>query len=555
MEIRRTWMLLLFLLLVGVGQLHGTGTAKAEKCPGRGWEGKIVAKDLRLVSQDRSGDRYRVGEMATLCRFCTCMDRRLSWDKPRGPPSCGDSVHVPSTLQCIFLDMVSMRAKDVPKLVFDNKSLLCVEFLPRSGLGDGLLAAFGGPDGVIRVLSMQNWLVVQRFAGAHKGPIACLKTFLAVSGETLLVSGGNDGLLTFWSVDNAREATPKLSVKGHDGGVVGIEFIRVQGGPPQLVTIGADKTMAVWDMPIFKEMRRLKPISRMSCTSVATWSHPWAPNLSILTCAKDSHICPLQTFWNITVNTTVEHYGGVTRPLCDLTMMVPSTQLPAGKKLKTYCLAVHPLQPHLVAAGTNFGVILCDFDAKAVRAVVSLPIPVGSKEHHVTCNVERELRLLTFQLSSHINPTLPAYKIYRVSDWYMVDCGVARHFSWDSCKDRYALLQTVSTPNVPSPGKTGSSRKAREAAAAAAAAKVEVCILLEDGSPNLLMKSIEGRSEPVIGLQGGALLGVAYKFLCKTIPSAVLNSIGSAGGFVGEEAPSLGTRIIGEAPANFQLYR
>jgi hypothetical protein len=36
---------------------------------------------------------------------------------------------------------------------------LSVEFLPRSGLGDGPLAAFGGPDGVIRVLSMQNWLV------------------------------------------------------------------------------------------------------------------------------------------------------------------------------------------------------------------------------------------------------------------------------------------------------------------------------------------------------------------------------------------------------------
>ncbi|CAM6094541.1 unnamed protein product [Calypogeia fissa] len=62
MEIRRTWMLLLFLLLVGVGQLYGTGTAKAEQCPGRGWEGKIVAEDLRFVSQDRSGDRYRVGE-------------------------------------------------------------------------------------------------------------------------------------------------------------------------------------------------------------------------------------------------------------------------------------------------------------------------------------------------------------------------------------------------------------------------------------------------------------------------------------------------------------
>lgn len=41
---------------------------------------------------------------------------------------------------------------------------------------------------------------------------------------------------------------------------------------------------------VSQELRRLKPISKVSCTSVATWSHPRAPNLSILTCAKDSHI-------------------------------------------------------------------------------------------------------------------------------------------------------------------------------------------------------------------------------------------------------------------------
>jgi hypothetical protein len=35
---------------------------------------------------------------------------------------------------------------------------------------------------------------------------------------------------------------------------VGIELIRIQGGPPQIVTIGADKTMAVWDTLIFKVM-------------------------------------------------------------------------------------------------------------------------------------------------------------------------------------------------------------------------------------------------------------------------------------------------------------
>jgi hypothetical protein len=59
--------------------------------------------------------------------------------------------------------------------------------------------------------------------------------------------------------------------------------------------------------------------------------------------------------------------------------------------------------------------------------------------------------------------------------------------------------------------KGGSSRKAKEAAAAAAqaaavaasaasAASVQVRILLDDGTSNILMRSIDGRSEPVLDI-------------------------------------------------------
>ena len=61
--------------------------------------------------------------------------------------------------KAIFLDLVTMRGRDVPKQELDNKSLLCMEFLYRSGVGDGPLVAFGGSDGVIRVLSMMTWKV------------------------------------------------------------------------------------------------------------------------------------------------------------------------------------------------------------------------------------------------------------------------------------------------------------------------------------------------------------------------------------------------------------
>ena len=41
-------------------------------------------------------------------------------------------------------------------------------------------------------------------------------------------------------------------LKVHDGGVYAIELARVLAGAPQLITIGADKTLAVWDTISFK---------------------------------------------------------------------------------------------------------------------------------------------------------------------------------------------------------------------------------------------------------------------------------------------------------------
>lgn len=43
-----------------------------------------------------------------------------------------------------------------------------------------------------------------------------------------------------------------LRVQAHDGGVYALELARVQEGPPQLVSIGADKTLAIWDTQSFK---------------------------------------------------------------------------------------------------------------------------------------------------------------------------------------------------------------------------------------------------------------------------------------------------------------
>ncbi|KDP36340.1 hypothetical protein JCGZ_09760 [Jatropha curcas] len=530
--------------------------------------------------------------------------------------------------KAIFLDLVTMRGRDVLKQELDNKSLLCMEFLSRSTAGEGPLVAFGGSDGVIRVLSMITWRLVRRYTGGHKGSISCLMTFMASSGEALLVSGGSDGLLVLWSADHgqdSRELVPKLSLKAHDGGVVAVELSRVIGGAPQLITIGADKTLAIWDTISFKELRRIKPVPKLACHSVASWCHPRAPNLDILTCVKDSHI------W------AIEHptYSALTRPLCELSSLIPPQVLAPNKKLRVYCMVAHPLQPHLVATGTNIGVIVSEFDARSLPAVAPLPTPPGNREHSAVYVVERELKLLNFQLSNTVNPSLgsngslsetgkyrgesaeplhvkqirqhistpvphdsysvlsvsssgkylaivwpdiPYFSIYKVSDWSIVDSGSARLLAWDTCRDRFAILESALAPRIPVIPKGVSSRRAREAAAAAAqaaaaaasaasAASVQVRILLDDGTSNILMRSIGSRSEPVIGLHGGALLGVAYRTsrrispvaatAISTIQSMPLSGFGSSGvssfstfedGFSPQRSPAEA------APQNFQLY-
>ncbi|KAJ6381278.1 hypothetical protein OIU77_030039 [Salix suchowensis] len=502
--------------------------------------------------------------------------------------------------KAIFLDLVTMRGRDVPKQELDNKSLICMEFLCRSTTGDGPpLVAFGGSDGVIRVLSMISWKLVRRYTGGHKGSISCLMTFMASSGEALLVSGGSDGLLVLWSADHgqdSRELVPKLSLKAHDGGVVAVELSRVIGGAPQLITIGADKTLAIWDTISFKELRRIKPVPKLACHSVASWCHPRAPNLDILTCVKDSHI------W------AIEHptYSALTRPLCELSSLIPPQVLAPNKKLRVYCMVAHPLQPHLVATGTNIGVIVSEFDARSIPACLTHQIPslgsngslsetgkyrgdlgeplqVKQMKKHISTPVPHDsYSVLSVSSSgkylSIVWPDIPHFTVYKVSDWSVVDSGSARLLAWDTCRDRFAILESALPPRIPIIPKGGSSRKAKEAAAAAAqaaavaasaasAASVQVRILLDDGTSNILMRSIGGRSEPVIGLHGGALLGVAYRTsrrispvaatAISTIQSMPLSGFGSSGlssfttlddGFNSHKSPAEA------APQNFQLY-
>lgn len=239
--------------------------------------------------------------------------------------------------------------------------------------------------------------------------------------------------------------------------------------------------------------------------------------------------------------------------------------------------------------------------------------------------------------------------MYKASDWSVVDSGTGKLFAWDTCGDRYAVVETALAPRIPHI-KGGSSKKAKEAAAAAAqaaaaaasaasSATVQVRILLDDGTSHVMTRSIEGRSDPVcfmfslfsfhcvhvfkligffssfvlnmelwlliclgvyapyivvyaywifshyrkivlvtrfyliniafkvIGLHGGALLGVAYRTSRRISPMAAtsistqsmpLSGFGNSGvtsSFAASDDPFSNKPAAEVAPQNFQLYR
>lgn len=115
-------------------------------------------------------------------------------------------------------------------------------------------------------------------------------------------------------------------------------------------------------------------------------------------------------------------------------------------------MVAHTLQPHLVATGTNIGVILSEFDARSLPSVAPLPTPPGSREHSAVYIVERELKLLQFQLSNTANPSLgstgsiPETGRSRAdSTESLVVKQIRKHISTPAPHDSYSILSVSSS--------------------------------------------------------------------------------------------------------------
>lgn len=109
-------------------------------------------------------------------------------------------------------------------------------------------------------------------------------------------------------------------------------------------------------------------------------------------------------------------------------------------------MVAHPLQPHLVATGTNVGIIISEFDPKSLPAVAPLLTPSGSREHSAVYVIERELKLINFQLSQTANPTLGNNASLRGDSLETLHVKqIKKHISMPVPHDSYSVLSVSSS--------------------------------------------------------------------------------------------------------------
>ncbi|KAG2438819.1 hypothetical protein HXX76_005360 [Chlamydomonas incerta] len=317
----------------------------------------------------------------------------------------------------LVVDLASRRVIELGRGVFEGRSPTCVAFLFKAGLHTGgslggagpsvssqvsaaaLLAAAGGSagsgrgggwlldspvlavgcaDGIVRCLQIFPVKPVVRLMSAHKTAVVAMAV-MGVRGqrfETLAVGHQGGSVALFEPMGRAAGAAgggggaggtgdaigPRADVKAHDKELLpgSLVVVPVAEDPENtrclLFSAGGDHRVCGLDMASLKETSKIK-VDRAALTCMAHWPRGWVCSgvHSLLLGTEGGHVL-------------LAHAGsGSVRQAADLADMVPAG---TKKSPKVYGLAVHPTQPHVVAAATNTGV------AVLVLAAPPQPLPV-----------------------------------------------------------------------------------------------------------------------------------------------------------------------------------
>ena len=275
-------------------------------------------------------------------------------------------------------------------LILNYPSLMGVAHMPADDGGGGNIntiaaealpmLAVGTSGGSIYLISPTSGAVFAKLTGGHKGSVTCM---VALSGENpggpdMLISGSADGSISVWDPSRSaargpdREISPKVTItKAHEGAIHDMcLFMHHEGGHPvppplKLVTVGEDKRLAMWEIGSWKSLGKLQPLQKAACHSVK-WA-PWG------SAGLNAHPSMLLATGDVPVVLGLHPVTGEVTRYISLENMID----PGQKKIpKVYSLAVHPTRPDIIAAATNTGAVLMQFDPLEKPAVVALPAAV-----------------------------------------------------------------------------------------------------------------------------------------------------------------------------------
>jgi WD40 repeat protein len=189
----------------------------------------------------------------------------------------------------VFIDYNTGEINSILLSQLDGKTITSVEIL------DSTYIAIGHADGSIRIWDTLQWSRVKTFPkGTHFKGITHLLSFSQnLRQRAFLLSSSGDGVIGVWNVDTCTTLPAyKIPVgkPAHDSMIYNISF---DAGLMNLVTVGSDKYINVWNVLNSTELNRFKNIKDSygkTAINARHWRHPLFEEGTLIMHGKSSQV-------------------------------------------------------------------------------------------------------------------------------------------------------------------------------------------------------------------------------------------------------------------------
>mmetsp|Transcript_11921 Transcript_11921/g.17418 ORF Transcript_11921/g.17418 Transcript_11921/m.17418 type:complete len:742 (+) Transcript_11921:241-2466(+) len=267
---------------------------------------------------------------------------------------------------CLF-DYISGETKTILAQETEAKQLTCLEYL------DGSYLALGTSDGGIRLWDIEAWELTRVIPkGTHTRSVTKLLSFSKnLRQRPVLLSAGADGVIAVWNLDTPSDIpaylVPSGGVAAHNSAILSVSL---HTETMQLVTVGQDKFMMVWNLMNANEVaryRNLKDSSKKPVVGACYFQHCLFGESTVLAHCRTSQVLAIDTAM---ASLPKEHRQF--KCLIDLNLALNGS-------FQILDLKVHPVRPYLVFVVTAGGVYTMYFEKRI--------LPSCAYSNLFTCNI------------------------------------------------------------------------------------------------------------------------------------------------------------------------